>query len=59
MAEFAFGGGDKVNLAALGQKAPELAAGPGSTVSPTRRCCWRRCRPTSTSSPRTRWCRRS
>ena len=35
IAEFAFGCGDKVNLEALGQQAPELAARAGFTVEPT------------------------
>ena len=35
LADFAFGGGDTVNLAALGQQAPELAARAGFTVAPT------------------------
>jgi acetaldehyde dehydrogenase/alcohol dehydrogenase len=35
LAEFAFGCGDKVNKAALGQQAPELAARAGFTVAPT------------------------
>ena len=35
LAEFAFGCGDKVNMAALGQQAPELAARAGFTVAPT------------------------
>ncbi|KOS54853.1 bifunctional acetaldehyde-CoA/alcohol dehydrogenase [Rhodococcus rhodochrous] len=34
IADFAFGCGDKVNLAALGQQAPELAARAGFTVDP-------------------------
>ena len=34
LAEFAFGCGDTVNLAALGQQAPELAARAGFTVEP-------------------------
>ena len=60
LTEFAFGCGDKVNMAALGQQAPELAARAGFTVprgdqDPP----GRRSRPTSTSSPPTRWCRRS
>jgi acetaldehyde dehydrogenase/alcohol dehydrogenase len=35
VADFAFGGCDTVNLAALGQQAPELAARAGFTVEPT------------------------
>ena len=35
LAEFAFGSGDKVNMAALGQQAPELAARAGFSVDPT------------------------
>ncbi len=35
LAEFAFGCGDKVNMAALGQQAPELAARAGFSVDPT------------------------
>ncbi len=34
LAEFAFGCGDKVNMEALGQQAPELAARAGITVAP-------------------------
>ena len=34
LTEFAFGCGDKVNMAALGQQAPELAARAGFTVPP-------------------------
>ncbi|MGN6131132.1 MAG: bifunctional acetaldehyde-CoA/alcohol dehydrogenase [Nocardioidaceae bacterium] len=34
LADFAFGCGDKVNMAALGQQAPELAARAGFTVPP-------------------------
>jgi acetaldehyde dehydrogenase/alcohol dehydrogenase len=34
LADFAFGCGDKVNMAALGQQAPELAARAGITVPP-------------------------
>jgi len=34
LSEFAFGCGDKVNLAALGQQAPELAKRAGFTVAP-------------------------
>lgn len=34
LADFAFGSGDKVNLAALGQRAPELAKRAGITVQP-------------------------
>jgi acetaldehyde dehydrogenase/alcohol dehydrogenase len=34
LSEFAFGCGDKVNMAALGQQAPELAARAGFTVPP-------------------------
>lgn len=35
VAEFAFGCGDKISLAAVGQKAPELAERAGFAVSPT------------------------
>ncbi len=35
LSEFAFGGGDKVSLEAVGQKASELAARAGFSVSPT------------------------
>ena len=51
LADFAFGCGDKVNMAALGQQAPELAAPRRVHRRPRPpRSCSRRCPPTSTSS---------
>ena len=50
----------RVRIEALGQSCASLAglAGlAGATTAP--RCCSRRCRPTSTRSRPTRWCRRS
>ena len=50
----------RVNMAALGQQAPELARPAGlHGRRPRPRSCSPRCPPTSTSSAPTRWCRRS
>ena len=61
LADFAFGGGaTQVNMVALGQKAPELAA-PGRPRGRSRppRSCSPRCPTDLDRSPRTRWGRRS
>ena len=59
LADFVFGDREVVNVAALGQQAPELARRAGITVEPTVKLLIAPLPTTSPSSTGTRWCARS